>query len=42
MPAASDGKKYLVGIWDDLTGWEEYTALREADAVAMAKVTYET
>ena len=41
MPTASDGNNYLIGLRDDLSGWAEYKAIRQADSRAVAKFLYE-
>src|SRR5437660_522519 len=41
MPVATDGSRYMVGMRDDLSGWAEYKALRQASSKAVAKFIYE-
>jgi hypothetical protein len=41
MPVAGDGSKYMVGLRDDLSGWSEYRALRNADSKSVAKFIFE-
>ena len=40
MPAATDGSKCMVGMWDDLSRWVEYKALGKASLRAVAEFIY--
>jgi hypothetical protein len=42
MPVARDGSRYMVGLRDDLSGWAEYRALRNADSRSVAKFIFES
>ena len=37
---AHDGSRFMVGRWDDLSGWVDYWALTKADSRSIAKFIY--
>jgi hypothetical protein len=42
MPIARDKLQYMVGLWDNLSGWSEFKALRNTDSRSIAKYIFES